>query len=119
MTTIVPTVGRKVWFRPAFSLEEEQPLDATICYIIPGTGQGGEDFLINIAYHDANGNPAAAQRIPLFQGAEHEKPWGDNFCEWMPYQTAQARKESTVEVVGQKALAEAVSSDKVAELLKS
>lgn len=116
MTTIVPTVGRKVWFRPAFSLEEEQPLDATICYVIPGSGQGGEDFLINIAYHDANGNPASAQRIPLFQGAEHEKPWGDNFCEWMPYQVGQAKKEEIP--VGQQALANAVATDKVAALLK-
>ena len=79
-----PTIGRKVWFRPAGSLTKEQPLDATIAFV-------HNDHRINIGYRDKWGNPAAAQEVALAPPGYNPSDYEDiPYCEWMPYQIQQA-----------------------------
>lgn len=79
---ITPTVGRVVWvIRPRDSLDVGQPEEGSIVYV-------HSDRLINVAGHNANGEPFALTSLPLIQDGE-PKPEG-NFACWMPYQKSQA-----------------------------
>jgi erythromycin esterase-like protein len=101
---ITPTIGRKVWFHPSGEADGDQPLDATIAYV-------HNDELINIGYRDKFGNTASAQEIQLWDGVnEAERPVGEAYCEWMPYQKTQAAAADTSKVA---------VGDKVAALLKT
>lgn len=90
---IKPTVGRKVWYRPAeydlkglgaMTVSEGQPLDATILAV-------WGDRCINVLVTDIMGKQYTKTSIKLLQG--DDKPLRDaggkdlgGHVEWMPYQ---------------------------------
>lgn len=84
---IAPTIGRVVWY---FAPKDEAlvchnvqtPFDAHIVYV-------WSDTCINIAGFDHNGNPFVRTSVPINQ-TQGAGAW----CEWMPYQTAQAAKHA-------------------------
>ena len=108
---IKPTVGRKVWYRPskhdvagiggmtvaghigagAPDPALTQPLDATVLAV-------WGDRMINVTIRDAYGKVFNKTSVTLLQpGDEPPKDADGNhvggYCEWMPYQTAQAAKQ--------------------------
>ena len=87
--TIIPTVGRKVWYSPSDSEMEgtkfgEQPFDATIVYV-------HNDRLVNLLVTDHDGFQYRVSNAPLLQYGDAPHPSGGH-CYWMPYQTGQAAK---------------------------
>jgi hypothetical protein len=98
---IVPTVGRKVWYRPSeqdkagvadtpMEVNGDEPLDATVIAV-------WGDRLVNLAIFDIYGTLHARRSVPLLQDGD-ARPHGGRFAEWMPYQTAQAAKVPTGDV---------------------
>ena len=85
---IKPTIGRVVWFHPAGSTPEEQPLVAIIAHV-------WSDTCINLAVFDTNGVASNQTSIFLFQG-DGERP-SSLYAEWMPYQQGQAAKTEALE----------------------
>lgn len=88
MTQIVPTVGRKVWYRPSqvdrggagvagMVTHGNEPLDATVVAV-----HGGR--YVNLAIFDALGHPHRRESVYLVQDGEDlpDAP----YAEWMPYQ---------------------------------
>ena len=92
---IKPTVGRILWYWKAESdgatVQRDQPLAAIVTYV-------HGDRMVNIAFWDANGAWNSATSVPLIQAGDSDrmKKWGC-YCEWMPYQTAQAAKAEALE----------------------
>lgn len=79
---IKPTIGRVVWFWPAFpDGSAVQPYAAIITWV-------HSDSLVNLAVFLADGDATSATSVPLYPG-ERDKPEGA-YCEWMPYQLGQA-----------------------------
>ena len=92
---IVTTVGRKVWYRPCENDRSgvegmaggvNAPLDATVVCV-------HSDRLVNLVVFDANGNMFKRTSVTLLQD-DDPSPASGRYAEWMPYQTAQAKKES-------------------------
>jgi len=87
---IKPTVGRVVWFHPAFVPDsgDEITLAAIICAVHTNT-------LVNLAVFNASGNSNGREFVLLYQGSDEPtrptRPAMD-YCEWMPYQIGQAAK---------------------------
>lgn len=90
---IVPTVGRVVHFfaRGGMHLDPRQicvhdgePHAAIVAYVI-------DDRSVNLSVFDANGKQFSEVGVPLRQPGGPE-PKVDRYCEWMPYQVAQAEK---------------------------
>lgn len=99
---IVPTIGRKVWYRPApvevrtqsdlrdFSahkmvcLNQAVPMDATVVYV-------WNDRMVNLRVTDHDGRQFALKSVLLLQGDETYQPV-NGYCEWMPYQAGQAKQ---------------------------
>lgn len=90
---IKPTVGRVVLFHPEkgsylavqTTAEGNQPIPALVCCV-------WSDSCINIAGFDANGAPFSRTSVLLVQG---DAPVPDSaYAKWMPYQKAQAAKET-------------------------
>jgi len=98
---IAPTVGRKVWYRPSeqdiagtsgnsakkMEVATGQPLDATV------TAVWG-DRCVNLAIFDIYANVHDRRSVTLVQEGD-VVPASGRYAEWMPYQTAQAKKEPT------------------------
>lgn len=87
---IKPTIGRVVWFyRAGLQQKSEgiQPMSAQIAYV-------HTDSMINIGYFDHNGMACAYTSVPLVQDGEAPPEGSFPFCEWMPYQIGQAKKET-------------------------
>jgi hypothetical protein len=107
MSIIKPTVGRKVWYRPSKSdlhgpvpmtvagsvhAGTAQPLDATVLAV-------WGDRCINVQVLDITGKAFTKMSVTLKQegdtmpvDTEGEELLG--YCEWMPYQQGQAKKDS-------------------------
>lgn len=90
---IKPTVGRKVWFRPAPHnrtllqvWDDAQPCDATITYV-------WHDRMVNVHVIGPNGVTHQFNSVMLLQ--EGDAPYSTDYCEWMPYQTGQAKKHES------------------------
>jgi len=87
-----PTVGRIVYFTPAqgdaIVRNGTQPLAAVVSCV-------WSDSCVNLAVFDANGITTNRTSVPLVQG-DMPKP-GGYFCEWMPYQIAQAAKAAAAQ----------------------
>lgn len=87
---IKPTVGRKVWYRPAdreaIARNGEQPLDATIVAV-------NSDRNVNLVVFDATGELHKRPGTVLMQGDETYDPV-QGYCEWMPYQQGQAKAQA-------------------------
>lgn len=81
---IKPTIGRIVWYYSKRHLPDWQPNAAIVAYINP-------DDTVNLAVFDSEGFQRSETDVFLFQG-EGNRP-DNNFCEWMPYQIGQAKKE--------------------------
>lgn len=98
---ITPTVGRKVWYRPSESdfkgpipmaVVKDQPLDATVIAV-------WGDRMVNVDVIDIIGRHFPVLSCDLLQ--EGDEPNKDangktvgRYCEWMPYQLGQAKKEA-------------------------
>jgi hypothetical protein len=86
---IKPTVGRVVWFTPPSNSAESgftghggQPMAAIVAYV-------WSDSMVNLHVIDHNGVGHSRTSVPLVQEND-PKPDG-YYCEWMPYQTGQAK----------------------------
>lgn len=98
---ITPTVGRKVWFRPApdqllsttnpggMTTVVNQPLDATIIAV-------WGDRMVNLLVIDAVGKSFPVLSAHLVQNGD-VIPAGGRYAEWMPYQQGQARRDSAID----------------------
>ena len=103
---IIPTVGRKVWFRPngTTSLQragtqgvaiaplvifDNAPLDATVVYV-------WNDRMVNLLVLDHYGNPFTATSVTMVQPDE-DCPAVGFYAEWMPYQQGQARRDAAID----------------------
>lgn len=93
-TTITPTVGRKVWYRPseqervgenAMTVAPGEPLDATVVAV-------WNDNCVNLVIFDANGMKHVRCSAYLRQGEDSLPDWVSAYAEWMPYQIGQAKK---------------------------
>ena len=101
MTTIVPSIGRVVLFRPATDLGHgllETPFAATVAYV-------NEDGTINLSVCDHAGNQFAQQNVPLIQDGEDFPDDGSAYAYWMPYQIAtaaasEAKQEAKTPIAG-------------------
>lgn len=93
MSSITPTIGRKVWFWASapddFNIEDhDQAMDATVVFVHP-------DGKVNLQVTDHMGEIYFQDSIELkdFEGERH---FGENLEEptatWMPYQMGQAKK---------------------------
>lgn len=97
-TVIMPTVGRKVWYRPSkydttgvgqMLVAGDQPLDATILAV-------WGPRCVNVLVLDTYGKPFTKTSVTLKQeGDEMPKDNQGNelkgYVEWMPYQVGQAK----------------------------
>jgi len=101
----VPTVGRKVWYRPT---EEDlkkgdnggseggrcwplkqiggQPLDATVVCVL-------NERLVHLSCRDSLGRQFTREYVQLVQ-EDDTVPLDKPYAEWMPYQKAQAIKHA-------------------------
>jgi hypothetical protein len=84
--TIEPTVGRCLHYRPAAGNE---PLAAMLAKV-------NSDTSVNLTVFGADGVTHARSNVPLVQEGE-VPPEGQSYCEWMPYQTGQAKRTEEVE----------------------
>jgi hypothetical protein len=81
---IEPTVGRVVWFQPNDGDVLDQPLAAHVAYVHHSRS-------VNLMVIGHDGAPFPRLSVRLVQ--EGESPEVDEpFCEWMPYQLGQAKK---------------------------
>lgn len=88
---IKPTIGRVVWFWPGDVMmspkhfayhDKKQPCSAQVVYV-------WSDTCVNLQVLDQNGNAHSFSSVPLIQPGS-SAPQDSCFCEWMPYQVAQA-----------------------------
>lgn len=100
-TTIKPTIGRRVWFRPSAAFlaknptftqyDPSQAMDAGIVYV-------HHDSMVNLAVCDHVGRAHMVPSVQLLDG-----PWDAAYsayyccAEWMPYQQGQARRDAAID----------------------
>lgn len=94
-TIVKPTIGRKVWFWPNGAtigapgtkqpevFMQDQAMDATIVCV-------WGDRMVNLSVTDHGGTVHSIRSVPLVQ--QGDVPLTGMYCEWMPYQLAQASK---------------------------
>lgn len=85
-TVIPPTVGRIVHFYDADHAPGSSEQAAIVCHV-------WSDTCVNLAVFDHNGNHFSHTSVRLVQEGE-EVPESGIWCQWMPYQIGQARKEA-------------------------
>lgn len=108
---ITPAIGREVWFWPngvwdhsgpevekPFVIDRSQALDATIVFV-------HNDQLVNLLVRDHKGEQCAIRQVYLRQPG-CDTPTGF-YCEWMPYQQAQAVEAPAVAPAADDTLKEA------------
>lgn len=90
---IQPTNGRIVWFHPdklfhGTQIDKATPLAAMICHV-------HSDRLVNLDVVDSNGAHWPVQSVYLRQPEDDWSTEGmtGRYCEWMPYQKGQAKKD--------------------------
>lgn len=91
MSSIKPTVGRKVWFYSDTSgpgiLDGDQPCDATVTYVHP-------DGFVTLLVITHDGFSRIEREVKLRDPHEDDHHGsGERFATWMPYQIGQATKE--------------------------
>lgn len=77
----VPTIGRKVYFKPDPVNQPDLIYDATVCAV---HGQGG---YVNLAINDSLGHPFSAQSVVFVQPGDPVPALP--YAHWMPYQVRQ------------------------------
>lgn len=94
MSTITPTVGRKVWFydedadrdlREMQRHDDTTPMDATVIYVWSPT-------CVNLSITDHAGRIHMRGRVTLRAPAEGDCHGKERVATWMPYQMGQAAK---------------------------
>jgi hypothetical protein len=85
VSTIKPTIGRKVWYWPEQPTmrvnDDRQAFDATIVFV-------HDDGTVNLAVFDHDGHYLIQHRVEL-----QDEPTRRGIATWMPYQLGQAAKE--------------------------
>lgn len=108
-TIIIPTVGRKVWYRPSKSdlmgpvpMAVNGSIDAGNCAPLDATILAVWDFrCINVQVLDVTGKAFTKMSITLRQEGDMppniDSEGNDlgGYVEWMPYQQGQAKKDAT------------------------
>lgn len=85
---IKPTVGRVVYYYPK-GVADGPPLAAIISCV-------WSDTCVNLAILNASGTPMTDPPTSILLVQEGGlRPPGGHFCEWMPYQIGQAKKNET------------------------
>lgn len=91
MSTITPTVGRKVWFYSTSSiftkLDKKTPMDATVTYV-------HEDGTVNLSVTDHTGISNTRRNVSLSDPQDHDSHENGEYATWMPYQVGQAKAAS-------------------------
>lgn len=82
---IKPTIGRVLWLHRKNSLDPNQPEPVLVCSV-------HDDTRVNVAGFNSIGAPIAVQHCYLVQD-DAPPPMDEPWCEWMPYQIGQAKKE--------------------------
>lgn len=87
---IKPTIGRVVWFTPVpneniMMVRGDQKMAAIVTYV-------WSDGVVNLSVMDHDGVSWPHTSVLLVQDGE-PKPDSGRYCEWMPYQLGQAKKE--------------------------
>lgn len=77
-----PTIGRNVLFRPAPGVTHAAIITAV-----------HSNTMVNLVVFDAYGVSSGKTSVQLVSPGQ-DKPEFGQFCEWMPYQVAQAAKQS-------------------------
>ena len=96
MSSITPTIGRKVWFWASSAFQAEtgltpldgrQAYDATVVYV-------DRDGAVNLKVIDHEGNEGLVENCPLCDPSPEGDAHGGltDFATWMPYQVGQAKK---------------------------
>lgn len=89
-----PAVGRRLWYWPHPAevaamgmrrLDPRQPFDAGVAYVWSLRE-------VNITASDHLGTPWSLVNVPLVQDGDIP-PASKGYCQWMPFQLGQARKE--------------------------
>lgn len=96
MSSITPTIGRKVWFwmseatiddTSSTVLDDAQAFDATVVFV-------HENGAVNLTVVDHEGGGDFVENVPFREYIEGETCHGgfEDFATWMPYQMGQAKK---------------------------
>lgn len=85
---IKPTIGRVVWYRTKSMLPFHQPYAAMVTFV-------HADDYVNLVIFDPNGRPFGNDSVFLKQEGCELPPDTKHWCEWMPYQIGQAKKEES------------------------
>jgi hypothetical protein len=106
VTSIKPTIGRKVWFYDGHQAmgnihDPSQAFDATVVFV-------DEDYVagtcsVNLLVADHTGQTFTRTKVPLRdpaggQGDSHGS--GVDYATWMPYQVGQAKQRTDVGTTG-------------------
>lgn len=92
---IKPTVGRIVWYWPSAATQKMcnlscndplQPMAAMISYV-------WHDRMVNLHVIDHAGMEGSITSVSLIQPGD-DVPEGRDYCQWMPYQPQQTRKDA-------------------------
>lgn len=89
MSSIVPTIGRKVWFYDNNSgmnrYSDNQAFDATVIYVWGPT-------CVNVRVTDHAGQTHVRTSVPLRDPQDGDAHGKQIVATWMPYQVGQAKK---------------------------
>jgi len=93
---MVPTIGRIVWYYPSDDFDDIVCGSSAGDYIgamVQGVSNSG---LVLVAGVDCQGQPFAFDDVPLYAPDEVPEEYKETggYATWMPYQVAQAAKES-------------------------
>lgn len=94
MSSIAPTVGRKVWFYTMATdhfrvADPKQPFDATVVFVHTPT-------LVNLLVVNHSGQTMVREGVELRDPSPDDKHGADTeFATWMPYQVGQAKKDAS------------------------
>lgn len=84
MATIIPTVGRVVWF-----FENDQQAEPKAAIV----AKVWNSAMVNLMVVEESGTTRPVTSVTLLE--ENEQPQAGNFfAKWMPYQIGQAKKDS-------------------------
>ena len=93
MSSILPTIGRKVWLWVPSKIgvkDAEQAFDATVIHV-------AIDGRVDLAYTNHYGTSGAMMRVELRDPQPSDKHDAETevYATWMPYQVGQAKKDAT------------------------
>lgn len=94
MLTIVPTVGRVVWYQPGagdLPRNGTDPLAAIVAAVMQPRNEG-EPYTLVLSVLTRDGYPQARAGVLLIQEGQQAPKDGRPYCHWMPYQVGQAKK---------------------------